>query len=242
MELFRTVAWLGRRAAQAHTALTGMAALDGAFSPAVRVEIGKAVAATGATAGSAGHCCCATEPPSASDAYRENPSAPDDDLATLELEDQDGERLSFGAFFRQRPSVISFFYTRCMNPNKCSLNITKLGRLQRRLRDERVHDRVNLAAVTYDPAFDLPQRLRAYGAERGLAFDDRNRMLRTIDGFDRLRRWFDLGVGYGEVTVNRHRSELFVLDHRARIQLAMGRKPWIEDDVVGALKRAIAGV
>jgi protein SCO1/2 len=51
----------------------------------------------------------------------------------VELEDQDGARVKFGEFFTGKPSVVAFFYTRCDNPNKCSLTITKLGRLQRRL-------------------------------------------------------------------------------------------------------------
>ena len=45
----------------------------------------------------------------------------------MELEDQDGARVTFGEFFAGKPSVVAFFYTRCDNPNKCSLTITKLG-------------------------------------------------------------------------------------------------------------------
>ena len=66
-----------------------------------------------------------------------------------------------------------------MNPNKCSLTITKLARLQKRIGEEGLQGRVNVAAFTYDPAFDRPARLHAYGADRGMSFDDRNRLLRT---------------------------------------------------------------
>ena len=79
----------------------------------------------------------------------------------LELEDQNGSVLTFADFPFGRPSVVTFFYTRCMNPEKCSLTITKLARMQKRIRDEGLHGRVNIGAFSYDPAFDLPRRLRA---------------------------------------------------------------------------------
>jgi protein SCO1/2 len=240
MELLRTIAWLGPRTTEANAALIDIAGSAAAFSPAVHDEIAKAVAATTATAPA--HCCCVEKQatPGVTPQRDALLPPPDDDVATLELEDQDGARLTFADFFVGRPSVITFFYTRCMNPNKCSLNITKLGRLQRRLETEDMQQRVNVAAVTYDPAFDLPQRLRAYGADRGVSFDRHNRILRTTGGFERLQRRFDLGVGYGGATVNRHRSELFILDGAGRTHLAVTRTLWDEDEVVYELRGALA--
>ena len=167
------------------------------------------------------------------------PDAPKDALRRLrnvELEDQDGEVMPLGQLLLGQPSTVAFFYTRCMNPNKCSLTITKLGWLQRRLSAEHMTSSVNVAGVTYDPAFDLPRRLQTYGTDRGMMFDARNRMLRTTRGFERLQRRFDLGVGYGEATVNQHRSELFVLDKRGDTIFSVTRRQWQEDEVVGALK------
>jgi protein SCO1/2 len=242
MEVFRTLAWLGPRAAPVRPALVAMRAGDGAFAPALRTELHKAIAAIEDPVGgdsAADDCCCAPRQPAA-----RMPDAgvtADGDLAGLELQDQDGARLSYGEFFLGQPSVVTFFYTRCMNPNKCSLNITKVGRLQRRLQTEDLRHRVNVAVVTYDPAFDLPPRLRAYCAERGVAFDHHNRGLRTTGEFAPMQRRFDLGVGYGGSTVNQHRSELFVLDERGLTRLAVTRIQWDEDDVVRALHGALAG-
>ena len=75
--------------------------------------------------------------------------------------------------------MVAFFYTRCDNPNKCSLTITKLGRLQRRLADLGLDGRIQTAAITYDPEFDLPARLRAYGENRGVVFSPSDRLFRT---------------------------------------------------------------
>ena len=54
--------------------------------------------------------------------------------AELALENQDGARLSFSEAFSGRPTALAFFYTRCMNPEKCSLTVTRLARLARRPR------------------------------------------------------------------------------------------------------------
>jgi cytochrome oxidase Cu insertion factor (SCO1/SenC/PrrC family) len=241
MELFRTLAWLGPRAGAALGRLQAMIGPEaGAFAPAVRVEIEKAVAAMSRAAATAPHACCAHAENSAAADPCASRSEVEDDIEGLELQDQSGAVLTFADFFRGRPGIMTFFYTRCMNPEKCSLTITQLARLQRRICEQQLHGRVNIAALTYDPAFDLPGRLHAYGTDRGMMFDQRNRMLRTTGPFELLRRRFDLGVGYGSVTVNRHRRELFVLDGKGVPILAIPRTRWDEDQVLGSLKSALA--
>lgn len=48
----------------------------------------------------------------------------------------------------------------------------------------------------------------------------------------------DLGVGFGPVTVNRHRLELFVLDGSLRVTKKFERRLWSEETVLDALRRA----
>src|SRR5215475_886491 len=49
------------------------------------------------------------------------------------FEDHDGATITFREFFLGHPSLVVFFYTRCDNPQKCSLTITKLARFQKLL-------------------------------------------------------------------------------------------------------------
>ena len=53
-----------------------------------------------------------------------------------------------------------------------------------------------LAAITYDPGFDLPPRLAAYGRARGLTVRSSVRMFRAVEGHSRLAEFFGLRVGY----------------------------------------------
>ena len=54
---------------------------------------------------------------------------------------------------------------------------------------------VTLAAITYDPDFDLPARLARYGEDRGFRFGPDARFFRTVSGFSPLRDRFRLAIG-----------------------------------------------
>lgn len=90
---------------------------------------------------------------------------------------------------------------------------------------------MNAVGFTYDPGFDKPMRLRTYGADRGVRFDQCNRLLRTAGPFAPIQKWFDLGVSYGPTTVNRHRLDFVILDEAAGFVAAFRRKLWDEDEV-----------
>ena len=153
-------------------------------------------------------------------------------VESIIFEDQNGATVSFGEFFQGRPSIVAFFYTRCDNPLKCSLTITKLARIQQLLEIEGATDRINTAGITYDPGFDLPERIRNYGQHRGVRFAPQHRLLRASEGFDALRKHFKLGVNFIESLVNRHRIEVYVLDSEGRIAASFERIQWVEKDVV----------
>jgi hypothetical protein len=243
MEMFRTLASLGPRGWQAEPTLSAMLAQrPPAFSNEVLAEIEKTLTAVrDGSMPARDHCCGERPAPITFEPASETRRVRIDVMAT-ELQDQDGHAFCFGDFFPGRPSVLTFFYTRCMNPNKCSLTITKLARLQKRIDAEGLHDHVNVAAITYDPAFDLPRLLHAYGTDRGMSFDQRNRLLRTTGAFEPFQRWLDLGVGFGSSTVNQHRLDIVVLDRNAMPAAGAARLQWQEDDVFSALELAIAEV
>lgn len=230
-EILKTFAWLGEDARPALPALEALQKDQGALAAPARVVLDALV--TGLA--DAGVCCCAAEEDAASFAggghvRNDRPSAAVP--VGAEMEDQDGRALTFGGFFIGRPSIVVFFYTRCNNPNKCSLTITKLAELQRALRQTGLQRLLQTAAITYDPDYDLPPRLIAYGQNRGVVFGDGDRFLRTKAGFGALREYFELGVNFGQALVNRHRIELFILDREGRIAVTFTRLQWDVQDVI----------
>jgi protein SCO1 len=241
IEIFRTFEWLGPNAIGALPQLEAMYADTRAFSPDTRAALARAIGAIRDGEAEVEAGCCGPDSDDLVDATNGIQSqvvlAPRqrrqvDSLQSVEMEDQDGSRLTYREIFTGRPTIVAFFYTRCDNPNKCSLTITKLARLQHAIAKAGLGSRLATAAITYDPGFDLPARLRSYGLQRGAIFDDRNRFFRTTGNLDPLKEPFELGVNFGPAVVNRHRIELFILDERGRIAVTFSRLQWDVDDVL----------
>jgi protein SCO1/2 len=234
-EIAVTVAWLGSEATSALPALRSLLEEPGVLPEAARAKLESVVSGLGV-----GGSRCAVTAPSPCCTHHAEAAPPvlheihprTEVLADMELEDQDGARVTFGEFFTGKPSVVAFFYTRCDNPNKCSLTITKLGRLQRRLAELGLDGQIHTAAITYDPEYDLPTRLRAYGENRGVVFTPSDRLFRTRGALAPVQDYFELGVSFGETLVNRHRIELFLLDQRGRLAGAFTRMQWDVEEVL----------
>ena len=140
--------------------------------------------------------------------------------------------ITFNEFFQGHPSIVVFFYTRCDNPLKCSLTVTKLARVQKLLKSQNLDEQIQTAAITYDPGFDLPERIRRYGEIRDVRLDASHRMLRATNGIEPLQQHFKLGINFIESLVNRHRLEVYILDSNGRIAASFERLHWDEQEVV----------
>ena len=237
-EIFRTFGWLG---AHAKSTLPDLEALcevrSGEFSQTIKAEIENAIDRIRSDGGAA-QACCGAVPVNPDlgihrprEEHRKGASITD-----IELEDQGGNALSYGTFFSDKPSIVVFFYTRCNNPNKCSLTITKLAKLQKAIVEERLERLLKTAAITYDPEYDLPRRLKTYGENRGVEFSENDRIFRTRTGFRELQEYFQLGVNFTGSTVNRHRIELFVLDSQGEIAVTFTRLQWDIQEVLEQAK------
>jgi protein SCO1 len=233
-ELLATLTWLGPHA---HGVLHEIESLRGGISKKLLIDLDRAVEAIRSgeqvdAPGASGTCCTLPSGLSSTSSWAIGSRCGCEPIESTVFEDHDGAEITFDKFFKGHPSIVVFFYTRCDNPLKCSLTVTKLANIQKLLEARGLAGQINTAAITYDPAFDLPERLRGYGQNRGVRLDARHRMLRTIDGLDRLRGHFNLGVNFIESLVNRHRIEAYVLDADGRIAACFERIHWDEQQVV----------
>lgn len=235
-EIFATFGWLGSEAQEALPGLQALYEDQIDFSPKSRAEIINAIDAIRTADRDVTPSCCAIASPFLSVGISQIERRGVASVADIEFEDQDGSAVKFGEFFNGAPSIVVFFYSRCDNPNKCSLTITKLAGLQRAIKDAGLDGQLKTAAITYDPGYDLPSRLKAYGENRGVAFGDSDRFLRARTGFKELQEYFDLGVNFGDSTVNRHRIELFILDDKGNITATFARLQWDPGEVLTSAK------
>ena len=231
-ELLQTLVWLGPVARAVVPELISLREGPTALGKKYQPGIQQAMEAIGVVSSGEEDCC--QLPASVRTFFsslRENRTSTKPLESTL-FEDQDGAPVTFAEFFHGRPSIVVFFYTRCDNPLKCSLTITKLARIQELLRAEGIGDQINTAGITYDPGFDLPERINNYGRHRGVQFAAQHRLLRAPGGIDALRKHLKLGVNFVESLVNRHRIEVYLLDREGRVAASFERIRWNESEVV----------
>jgi protein SCO1/2 len=235
-ELLTTLAWLGPHAREFVPEIELLRAPGGGLSKKLQIDVDRAVEAIrdGGQVNEIETDACCTLPGGLGGTFSWALSSRRDTqpIESTVFEDQAGESITFKEFFRGHPSIVVFFYTRCDNPLKCSLTVTKLARIQKLLARAGLADQIQTAAITYDPAFDLPQRIRRYGQDRGVNMDIHHRMLRTTGDFNTLRSHFKLGVNFIASLVNRHRVELYILDAEGRIATSFERLHWDEQQVV----------
>ncbi|HKI00765.1 MAG TPA: SCO family protein [Thermoanaerobaculia bacterium] len=233
-ELLATLAWLGPHARGVLPEVEALRTEPGGLAKKLRTDVDRAVEAIRGAGPAPGPGACCVLPAGLGHAlsWTLGSRGASEPVEKTVLEDHQGESITFQELFRGHPSIVVFFYTRCDNPLKCSLTVTRLAGVQKLLTARGLDEQIHTAAITYDPAFDLPERLRRYGQNRGVLLNARNRMLRAIEGLDAIRSHFKLGVNFIESLVNRHRIEVYVLDAQGRIAASFERIHWDEQQVV----------
>lgn len=237
-EIFLSFQWMKGAAKEAIPFLEECHSDKRFFGSEMRAEIMKAIEAIQSDqAKPKTSCCCGSAAPSSNS---EQSAADYQEVFEIELENQFGRKRSFGEFYKGKPSVVGFFYTRCMNPNKCPLTINKLGYLQQLLTEEGLTEAVNVTAMSYDPAYDVPERLLSYGENRGMNFHDTAHMLRAeTQDFLKISECFSLGVSYNEGKIAQHRIELYMLDDQGKIADSFTRLQWDPKEVLDELKKLL---
>jgi cytochrome oxidase Cu insertion factor (SCO1/SenC/PrrC family) len=234
LEVLDTLAWLGASARHVIPELdTLLSAFSKRFNPRVRASIVHCIETLRSSADSPKACCCSA-PLVESGAVT---GGEDLDIASIELEDQDGRRFEWHQFFRGKPSVLAFFYATCMNPRKCAQTIYNLVNIHKGLSDAGLDGQVRVAAITYDPQRDTPTVLRQYGESKGIRFGADCKMMRVPSQFDGVIDAFDLGVNYIGNQVNDHRVELYLLDCDGKITHAFLRLQADPEHVITELAR-----
>jgi len=225
-EVMQTIGWLGHAGIACVSRLEDLLAQNpGPATSAMVTDAIRAIRSDDRVLTS-DSCCC--EP--ATEAVRSRPIA---DLSGLRFQDHTGAELTFADAFHGRPSIVVFFYTRCDNPTKCPLTMYRFGSLQRLLQQSGLGDSIGLAAITYDPEYDRPDRLLQYAQSWGAAPSARHRILRTTGDFTALSDYFELGVNFSASgIVNRHQIEAFVLDTNGSIAHVVTRRRWNEADLM----------
>jgi protein SCO1/2 len=157
----------------------------------------------------------------------------------LRLTDHDGDAWRWSEL-TGRPAAVTFFYTRCQNPNRCERTMSRITELRAALEKEGLLSSVRLLCVTMEPAWDTPAVLREYATSHGLAGDRNVRFLRPDPTAPRaLSDALDAPINQVGTQVNTHGTALYLLDRRGQVARTYRSLLWNTADVAADLRRLV---
>ncbi len=99
---------------------------------------------------------------------------PGDDVPDFGLTNQDGKRIHL-AQYRGKALALTFVYTRCPQPDQCTLMSTNFATVDKELQKEPdIYAKTHLLTISFDPDYDTPKVLRSYGASHTGRYSDEN--------------------------------------------------------------------
>ena len=97
---------------------------------------------------------------------------PGDEIPDFELVNQDGRRIHL-AQYRGQALALTFVYTRCPQPDQCTLMSTNFATIDRELQAQSdVYAKTHLLTISFDPDYDTPKVMRSYGASHTERYSD----------------------------------------------------------------------
>jgi protein SCO1/2 len=230
LEVLRAVGRIGR-STDNEVLLTLRAIVDSPkFSPLDSRVIYAAQLALRQVEGRTGHETLARRVPTSSDvditAWQSPAKRIKIDLQRIHITDHSGVHRLLGEIV-DRPVLLSFFYTRCQNAGKCSLTISQLGFLQRALSEAGETSKIRLLAITFEPEFDTPERLRRFVQDRGMILSEYALTARIHEAdHEAFVRALDMPVSYNAGWVNTHGVEAVLLDAAGRVARKYRADSW----------------
>lgn len=145
--------------------------------------------------------------------------------------------------WRGSAAVMTFIYTRCPLPDFCPRMERNFLDLQRAIdEDPALRGRAKLIAVSFDPEYDTPERLRAHGKAIGARPEVWTYLTGASDTVERFAANFGVSLirnpdNAGDIT---HNLRTVVIDGSGTIREIFSGSEWKPDDAREALRRAVA--
>jgi protein SCO1/2 len=97
---------------------------------------------------------------------------PGTEVPDFGLVNQDGQRIHL-AQYRGKILLLTFVYTRCLQPDQCTLMSNNFAAIDLALQKQPdAYAKTHLLSVSFDPDYDTPKVLRSYGASHTGRYSD----------------------------------------------------------------------
>jgi len=155
------------------------------------------------------------------------------------MTDQDNQPFALKSILG-KPTMATFIFTRCGDPNMCPLQGVKMANLQKQLEKAGLSDKVHLLVFTFDPAYDTPARLKEWGKTQGIALTNAKLLRPDPREFADFQYEFQFRAGAvdGQIT---HKTDMMLIDHEGKVA-AFYHGMWKDDEALVKVKELIAAV
>ncbi len=155
------------------------------------------------------------------------------------LIDQDGRPIAL-TDFRGRALAVSFIYTRCPLPQFCPFIDRRFGEVQRLAVDDPVlRGKLALLSISFDPAFDRAEVLRAHARKAGADPTVWHFATAEESIVDRLAARFGINVIREKDGTITHNLRTAIVDPAGKVTVILDNNTWTADDLVRGLKDAV---
>jgi protein SCO1/2 len=97
-----------------------------------------------------------------------------DEVPNFALLNQDAREIRIRNY-RGKALVLTFIYTRCPDPNQCTLMSSNFAAIDHELQTQpELYKTTHLLSISFDPDYDTPKVLRSYGAANTGRYSDEN--------------------------------------------------------------------
>lgn len=172
---------------------------------------------------------------------------PGDEITDFTLVNQDGKPIRLSQY-KGRGVALTFIYTRCPQPDQCTLMSTNFAAIEKELQQHTdVYAKTHLLSITFDPEFDTPKVMRSYGASHSGRYSDEvfkhwefatgtAEQVKAIAEYFGVRSFKDPATGKEELI---HSLRTAVIDPQGRLVKLYRGNEWKPTDIVTDLKSLV---
>ena len=143
--------------------------------------------------------------------------------------------------YRGKALLLTFIYTRCPDPEFCTLMSDNFAQVERQLgQDPELYAKTHLLSITIDPAYDEPKVLRSYGAAHTERYENETFAhweFATGDQVKDIAQYFGLTY-FPENNQIKHSLRTVIISPEGKVAKVYNGNEWEPEEVVEELKQS----
>jgi len=170
------------------------------------------------------------------------PAKEGDQVPNYTLLNQDAKQIRMNNY-RGKALLLTFIYTRCPDPEYCTLMSDNFAQVERQLgQDPELYAKTHLLSITIDPSYDQPKVLRSYGAAHTERYESETFAhweFATGDEVKEIAQYFGLTY-FPENDQIRHTLRTVIINPDGKVGKVYNGNEWKPEEVVQELKKSVA--